>query len=84
MIRQTPLSLPYLIFSITLLVSTMLFGVSLWRDIMSSYSVNTTNCVPGFTVYADGGRAIRIIPLAGAALRSPIVTLAEAPIHLVY
>ncbi len=82
MSRQQLFLLPYLTLGTILLISALLFGISLCRSVPSP---NTEpSYVLGFNVYADGGNAVRIVPLAGTVLRSPIVTIAEAPLRLSY
>ncbi|MBE6442240.1 MAG: hypothetical protein J6N67_03000 [Desulfovibrio sp.] len=82
MIRQHAISFPYLALSVTLLVCALLFGLSLWRG-FAPRSEEPAYAL-GFNVQADGARAVRVVPLAGAVLRSPAVTVAEAPLRLAY
>ncbi len=65
---------PYALLSTVLLGSAFFFAFLLWqggtaRDPYRGLS----EYAPGFAVEADVVRVVRVVPLAGASLRSPIV-----------
>lgn len=66
-------SVPYMALSAALVGCALFFAVSLWRGEARSNSADGVY-VPGFDVRADVVRTVRVVPLAGASLRSPSVS----------
>jgi hypothetical protein len=63
---------PYMALSAALVGCALFFGVTLWRG-ESKGECSGPDYVPGFSVQADFVRAVRVVPLAGTAMRSPSV-----------
>ena len=66
-------SVPYMALSAALLGCALFFAITLWRceSLGESGELAYT---PGFDVRADFVNAVRVVPLAGTALRSPSVS----------
>lgn len=65
---------PYHALCVALLAGALLFAISLVRgQLTAGGSAEDGVYAPGFTVRADAVRAVRIVPLAGPALRNPSV-----------
>lgn len=77
---------PYTLLGMALLGSACFFAFLLWqgstaRDARRGLS----DYAPGFAVEADVVRAVRVVPLAGASLRSPIVSAGkDYAAHMAY
>ena len=67
-------SVPYMALSAALLGCALFFAITLWRG-ESLGDSGKLAYTPGFDVRADVVSAVRVVPLAGAVLRSPSVTM---------
>lgn len=65
---------PYALLSMALLGSALFFTFLLWQGgTAQDPRRGLSEYAPGFAVEADVVRVVRVVPLAGASLRSPIV-----------
>jgi hypothetical protein len=85
MIRQNRArSVPYMALSAALLGCALFFAVTLWRGESLGESGDLAY-TPGFDVRADVVNSVRVVPLAGPALRSPSVNMDKnGPVSLAY
>ncbi len=75
MVRQNHVrSVPYMALSAALVGCALFFAVTLWRGESIGESGKLLY-VPGFDVRADVVNSVRVVPLAGATLRSPSVNM---------
>lgn len=66
---------PYALLGTALLGSAFFFAFLLWQGSTAQVPRRAlSDYAPGFAVQADVVRAVRVVPLAGASLRSPIVS----------
>lgn len=69
---------PYTLLGAALLGSALFFVFLLWQGgAAQDPRRGLSDYVPGFAVEADVVRAVRVVPLAGPSLRSPIVSAGE-------
>ena len=77
-------SVPYMALSAALFGCALFFAVTLWRGESMGESGQFAY-TPGFDVRADVVNSVRVVPLAGAALRSPSVSADKsAAVSLAY
>lgn len=77
-------SFPYMALSAALVGCALFFAVSLWRGEARSGRGDAVYA-PGFDVRADVVSTVRVVPLAGATLRSPSVNAdRNAAVSLAY
>lgn len=77
--------IPYIMLSTALAGSALLFGLLLWQGGHDSSRRDSLAYTPGFAVQADVVEVVRVVPLAGAKLRSPSVDVdSGAVVQLAY
>ncbi|MDD4701638.1 MAG: hypothetical protein PHI96_05400 [Desulfovibrio sp.] len=70
---STAARVPYVMLSTALVGCGLFFGMLLWQADQDQNSRDGLLYAPGFAVKAEVVDVVRIVPLAGAMLRSPIV-----------
>lgn len=76
---------PYVVLSTALVGCGLFFGVLLWQEDQGQKSRDGLLYAPGFAVKAEVVDVMRVVPLAGARLRSPSVnTDTEYVVQLAY
>lgn len=76
---------PYVVLSTALVGCGLFFGVLLWQQDQGQNSRDGLLYAPGFAVKAEVVDVMRVVPLAGARLRSPSVnTNTEYVVQLAY
>lgn len=77
--------IPYIMLSTALVGCALLFALLLWQGGRESSRKELLTYAPGFAVQADVVDVVRVVPLAGAKLRSPSVdTHSGAVVQLIH
>ncbi|ATD81646.1 MULTISPECIES: hypothetical protein [Desulfovibrio] len=77
--------IPYIMLSTALAGCALFFGLLLWQGGHDPVRQDSLAYAPGFAVQADVVEVVRVVPLAGAKLRSPSVDAhSGAVVQLVY
>ena len=77
--------IPYIMLSTALAGCALFFALLLWQGGRGSSHQDSMIYAPGFAVQADVVEVVRVVPLAGAKLRSPSVdTHSGAVVQLIH